>query len=116
MVQAENGTMILRGLRTGREYSYSYYVSDVAAAYATFSTTGLAAAGSQTFIIAPEDCIIKDIAIHTGTTAAVAILPQVNDQNVGAQITFLQILDTLATRTFPQLAFKGGAKVAMVQA
>lgn len=115
MVTPENGTLVLKGT-SGREYAINLYSSDVLAANVTMSLTGLAGAGSQTFYIIPEDCVVKDISVHTGQTVATVWVPYVNDVPVGAVIPFAAILDTLAYRSFPQLKISGGRKFTIQQA
>jgi hypothetical protein len=115
MVTATNGTLTLRGA-SGREYSLSIYISDVVGAFVTFSTTGLAVAGSSNFYVIPENCTIKDISVTTGPTVMFVMRPQVNDVDVGAVISLANCINTLAYRAVPNISIAAGRKFTLVQA
>lgn len=115
MVTPTNGTITLQG-KSGRNYSYSIYLSDVAGAACTFSTAGLAVAGSQTFLIAPEDCILKDMSITAGPTVIFTMIPYINDVSAGQVISLANTVNTLAFRAVPNIGFAAGRKITIVQA
>lgn len=110
----KNGLLILQG-RSGREYSYNIYASDVANAPVTFSTIGAAGTGSSNFIIVPEDCMIKDMSITTGLTDTANMVPYVNDVPSGVVIADANIVNTIQTRSFPKIGFQGGRKLQIIQ-
>lgn len=116
MVTPENGMVILRGLRTGREYAYNIYSSDVVGAAVTWSTNGIAGTGSQTFILIPEDCILKDVSIATGQTVSTNWIIQVNDVPTGSIVSIANAINTLQTRSIPNIPIAGGKKLTFVQA
>jgi len=116
MVTPTNGTISFMGLQTGRPYTYNIYISDVAAAKVTWSTTGQAVAGDDNFILVPENMVITDIAITTGPTVIFNLVPYVNDTPIGQIIKLGSVIDTVQTRSFPRLGFTGGRKLTFKQA
>ena len=116
MVTATTGNIKFTGLRTGKEYSYSIYVSDVAAAFATFSTAGPAGTGSSNFIAMPEDVIMTDISTLLSPTVAVTLVVYVNNRPTGDVIQDANTLSTLNTRSFPRLKLRQGALLQFIQA
>jgi hypothetical protein len=115
MVTPENGTLLLKGV-SGKVYSISTYVSDVLAAPATFNLNGIAVAGSITFYIAPENCVIQDFSIATGNTVATALVVQANDVNTGSIISLANSVNTLSNRPPVGVGFAKGSKITLVQA
>jgi len=115
MVTPTNGLLRLKGI-SGKEYSYNIYISDVANAPVTFSTVGQAVAGGQNFIITPEPCEIKDIAVTTGPTVIFNLVPYVNDVSSGQIMSLANVINTLQTRSFPAVKINGGRKLTILQA
>lgn len=117
MVTPEQGSMQLTGLKTGRPYGYSLYSSDVVGnTPVTFALTGIAGTGSTNFIIVPEDCVVTDLAIHTGQTVSSSWTFWANDAPVPASVvTYVQILDSLTARSFPALKIAKGTKLQLMQ-
>lgn len=115
MVTPETGTINLKG-RSGQMYTYSLYSSDVINAPLTFNTVGVAVATSQNFLIAPEDMVVSDISITTGNTVSTTFNFYANDMNLGALCAEANILNTLTTRSFPQVGYKKGSKITILQA
>lgn len=115
MVTATTGNIIFQGV-SGRTYAYSIYISDVAAAFVTFSAAGVAGTGSQNFLIVPEDGMVVDISTLLSPTVAVTISPYVNDLPTGIIIQDANTLSTLTTRAFPRMKIKGGSKLTFIQA
>lgn len=114
MVTATTGTMILQGV-SGREYSYSIYISDVVGAFATFSTSGPAGTASSNFIITPENCVLKDISTLLAPTVAVTVQLYVNDMPTGVLIQDANTLFSNTTRSIPHAKIGGGRKLQFVQ-
>ena len=106
--------MILMG-RSGKQYSVNIYSSDVIGAFVTMSANGVAGTGSANFIGAPEDCIIKDISFASSNTVSTNFLVQRNDANVGI-IAIATVLTTLNNRAVPNVQFRAGDKIGIVQA
>lgn len=110
----KNGLIILQG-RSGKQYSYNFYASDVANAPITWSTIGAAGTGSSNFIIVPEDCMIADMSVATGLTDTANLVPYVNDVPAGVVVADANIVNTIQTRAFPRIGFQGGRKLQFVQ-
>src|SRR3990167_13997 len=91
--------------RSGRTYSYAVYISDVAAAFVTWATTGTAGTGSTNFIIAPEDVVLSDYSLVTGLTDTTIQVLWLNDSPVPNSVLFdANLVNTLQSRSFPPLA------------
>lgn len=115
MVTPENGAIVLTG-KSGRNYNISMYVSDVIGAFVTMNLNGTAVAGSQNFLIIPEDCVIQDISIATGNTVTTSGIIQQNDANTGNVVVWANQVNTLATRVKPMVPLSRGAKLTILQA
>lgn len=111
----QKGTLLFKGA-SGRLYSYSIYASDVANAFVTWATTGVAASGSTNFIIAPENMQLVDASIVTGLTDTTAMVLWLNDAPVpNSVIQDTNIVNTLQTRAFPPVRIAQGRKVQLAQ-
>lgn len=111
----ETGVLKFIG-QSGREYSYSVYASDVAAAFLTFATTAAAGSGSTTFIIAPENMTLQDVSMTTGVAVITVLTLWLNDAPVpGSMIQYANVLSTIQNRAFPHLMISGGRKVQFQQ-
>lgn len=115
MVTAGNGVLSLRG-RSGRSYNVSFYSSDVIGASVTFNLNGAAGAGSQTFYLLPENCMLEDVSFTSTNTVSTAWIVQQNDQNTGNVISIANQLNTLANRQKPMIPLGAGRKLTMIQA
>lgn len=116
MVTATTGNIIFRGLKTGRVYSYSIYISDVVAAFATFSANGPAGTGSSNFLTIPEDCELVDISTLLSPTVAVTVSVYVNDLPTGTLIQDANTLYSVQSRAIPHIRIRGGSKFQLLQA
>ena len=114
MVTAGNGVISLRG-KSGKSYNVNFYSSDVLAAATTFNLNGLAVAGSQTFYLIPEDCILEDVSFTSSNTVSTVWIVQLNDANTGNVISIANQLNTLAARQKPMIPLPRGAKFTMIQ-
>ena len=115
MVTPETGILTFSAM-SGKKYSLSFYSSDVVGAYVTFSLTGLAGTGSQTFWNAPERVVLTGASIITGQTVSTIGRVQANDIDIGTPLAWANIVNTLATRDFPQVGINAGTKFTIVQA
>lgn len=115
MVTAGNGTVILHGVRSGKDYAYNFYSSDVLAAYCTFSVNGVAVAGSTNFVGAPEDCFVKDISFANSNTVTTNLVFQRNEANAGP-VPIAGVLTTITVRAVPNIQYRAGDKIAILQA
>jgi hypothetical protein len=66
---ASAGSMILRGMQTGRTYNIDVYIPDATGTSLTFSPSGLAGTASPINYRVPEDCLIIDLATAAAPTA-----------------------------------------------
>ena len=115
MVTAGNGSITLRGA-SGRSYNMNFYSSDVVAAACTFSLTGVAGTGSQTFYIIPERCVLTDISFVSSNTVSTNFVPYINDVPIGIVVPIANVLTTLTTRAVPPIAMEAGRKFTLIQA
>lgn len=116
MVTATNGTAVFRGLDSGTTYTVDFYISDVLAAPVTWSTSGLAGAGSLQFWKAPENVLLIDLSIITGPTVMVALQPTSNDGIIaGYMFRIANFLNSLATRASVGLGWGVGKNIGFIQ-
>ena len=100
--------------RSGQKYVYSIYNSDVAAGFVTWNRMGTAGTGSTNFITLPEDAQVTDISVVTGIVDTTALLLFLDDGAVpGKLISWANVLNTLTTRSFPEVKIRTGRKVQM---
>lgn len=112
----QRGLITFRG-QSGKLYTYAVYISDVAAAFVTWATTGTAGTGSTTFIIAPENMQLVDYSIVTGLTDTTIQILWLNDAPVPNTVIFdANIVNTLQSRSFPPFKVAQGRKVQLAQA
>lgn len=104
---AELGSLILLG-KSGRTYSVDLYLPDAVAGLVAFSPNGAATATSPTQYRVPEDCVITDISVATGTTA-VGLVINVNNASIqGGVLRYANQLNTLAQRPALRIPLRGG--------
>jgi len=115
MVTAGNGSITFRG-SSGRSYTMNFYSSDVINANCTFSLTGVAGTGSQTFYIIPENVVLVDISFASTNTVSTNFVPYINDIPIGSIVPIANVLNTLAYRIVPQIPISAGRKFTLVQA
>lgn len=111
----KNATILFRG-KSGQQYSYSIYLSDVANAFVTWATTTTAGSGSVNFITAPEDMALVDITIASAPTDTTSLILWLDDGPV--RNTFIQdanVVASVQTRIFPKVGISQGRKVQLVQ-
>jgi len=115
MVTATTGTVTWRG-KSGRVYSSSMYISDVAAAKVTFNPNGAAVAGSDTTLQFDEDVVLIDVSILTGPTVATGFNWYSRGVIVANSATLISPnLTTNAQRSFPPVGFVAGRLISAVQ-
>lgn len=108
----KTGHLRFKGLKTGRDYSYNIYNSDVSNAFITWATTGAAGSGSVTFITAPEDMVLVDASVVTGIVDTTSLVLWLDDGPVPATVVlWANCVNSNAVRAFPQLRIPGGHKV-----
>jgi len=107
MAAAQNGTIMLLG-QSGKTYSVDLYAPDAVAGLWGFNANGTAGATSPTQFRVPENCLITDISIATGTTAVGAIISVNNSSIAGGVIRYANYLNTLTSRPSLRLKLNGG--------
>lgn len=117
MVTATTGNIIFKGVKSGLDYSYSVYISDVVGAFATFSAMGPAGTASSNWVSIPagEDVMLWDISTLLAPTVAVTIMPVVNDRPSGVLIQDANTLFSNTTRAVPKIRIRAGAKFQLIQ-
>lgn len=98
--------------KSGRQYNYNIYDSDVANAFITFATAGAAGTGSVTFITAPEDMVLTDVSVVTGIIDTTSLVLWLDDSPVGtALLLWANCVNTAPFRAFPRVGISKGRKV-----
>ena len=115
MVAAQNGTLVVKSLKTGLVRNVDVYASDVTAAPCTFGTGGAAVAGSPNFCTFPEDVIVVDFSIVTGLTVSVAGNLRLDDAPTPSTIRFANYLNTLPFRPAINLLVRAGQRFGIQQ-
>jgi hypothetical protein len=111
---ATNGTLILRG-QSGKTYSVDLYIPDAVDTSVTFNGSGLAAATSKEYWVAPEPCFIVDIVAVSTPTAVGAILTLDGAQYTNTCVRWANQLDSLATRPAHMIPVAPGVQLGAVQ-
>lgn len=108
MGAAANGSMIILG-RSGKTYVCDFQSADATGTQWTFNLNGAAAATSPTQLRIPEDGVITDVSIATGTTCVGGVFSQDNATIIGGAIRYANHLNTLNQRPSLRIPLKGGS-------
>lgn len=100
---------------SGQHYNKDLYCSDVVAAVATWSSGGVAGAGSAQHWAPPENVRLVDISILTGMTDTTALQPLRNGVATGDIIRFANQLNTLNSRPILNVAFAAMTEIGFNQ-
>ena len=112
---AQNGTIVLKGLKTGKTYFLSAYFPDATATALTFNPAGLAGSTSPADYRAPEDCVLTDYSL-TAAPTAVGMVLKVNGALVnGGAFMHAQQLAANPNRPKIQIGIKGGDFISALQ-
>lgn len=95
---AQNGSLLLIGLKSGKTYNVDVYFPDAAGTYLTFNLAGAAASTSPNFLVLPEDCQVYDLSLTTAPTATNVTLYGDNAPVVGGVIRYANQLTSLPNR------------------
>jgi hypothetical protein len=109
------GTLIFRGLNTGKTYSIDLYASDVANALINLDGGAGASSSSNTFWICPEDVQLTDFLIHTGMTDTTFIRFTSNGRPTIHTARFAAHLDTSNARPVFNIAFRQTTQISAIQ-
>lgn len=104
---AENGTLTAIG-KSGRTYTVDFYCPDATGTLVTFNASGLAGSASPSTWRTPEDVVINDVSIATGTTCVGATLTINQALANGGAIRWANQLNTLANRQKLALGVRAG--------
>lgn len=111
----KTGILIFQG-RSGEKYTYSIYNSDVAASFVTWNRMGTAGTASPNFVTAPEDMKLIDVSVVTGIVDTTTLLLFLDDGAVaGKLISWANVLNSLTTRSFPEIGIRKGRKLQLQQ-
>lgn len=108
MGAAENGTIVMLG-KSGKTYVIDFYAPDAVGGLLTFNANGAAASTSPNTLRIPEDCVITDFSIATGTTAVGAVLNVDNASLLGGTLRYANQLNSLSQRPALRIPLKGGS-------
>ena len=107
MTTTTTGTIGFVG-RSGKYYSYSLYISDLAGVMWKFSANGTATASVSDWIQLPEDCTLIDISTVAAPTVSLASAVILSDLPLGVIIQHANTLNTLTSRMIPRISVKAG--------
>lgn len=109
---AQNGTLTLIGLDTGKTYNIDVYLPDAASTYWTFSMTGPASSTSSNFLVLPEAVQFYDFQVATAPTATNVTLYIDNAPVVGGVLRYANQLTSNPNRQRLNIR---GAKTSQLQ-
>jgi len=114
---AQQATMTLKGLQTGKTYSVDVHAPDAANTQLRFNGSGAAAATSADSFRAPENLLIEDVSIAASPTATGCVLTKDGNTIVGGSIRWANQLVTTVNRVklaipIPAGSFIGGNQFA----
>lgn len=108
---AENGVITMVGVNSKRTYTISLYDPGSVGNALTFNPSGAAVAGSQAFYIIPEDVVITQFRIATGTTSTGATLLSNGAPFNGNVIQYALNLLTVTTPQALNIGMKAGTQL-----
>jgi len=109
------GTMVFLGIQSRRIYHTDVYISDVADGLVRWDGGAGAGAASPDSWTAPENCLLTDFAIVTGTADTTKIQVLRNNQPTGDFLRYTQHLTTSPARSPLTLGFVRGVQVRAIQ-
>jgi len=113
---AQNGSILLIGLKSGKTYNVDTYFPDAAGTFLTFALTGAASSTSPNFLVLPEDCQVYDLSLTTSPTATNVTLYADNAPVVGGVIRYANQLTSLPNRQRFNIRLPKGAQFQGIQA
>jgi len=100
---------------SGASYTVDIYCSDVVAGLVNFDSGAGAAATSETFWTAPENCHLVDFSILTGMTDTTVLRLTANSRPLQSTIRYANHLNTLNSRPQLETGFAATTRVGMIQ-
>jgi len=113
---AQNGTLTLVGLETGRTYNIDVYLPDAVATNWTFSAVGPALSTSSNFYILPEMVQVYDFVLATAPTATNATLYTDNAPVLGGVLRYANQLSSNPNRQRQNIRLAKGSQLQGLQA
>lgn len=112
MATATNYNLVFRGLKSGRTLSVSGYTADTAGAINTFGQgSALAGSGGLQYVQFPEDVVLEDFSIPTGTTQTHGFLTEAGVVRQGTLMSFVVHVSTNSNRPKLSVPFRAGALI-----
>jgi len=111
----KNGTLVAYGVKSGKSYLVDFYVSDVDGALVKFDAGAGASSSSPEFYTFPEDVVIKDISIESGTADTTKMRLVVNGKPTSHIIRYSVHLTSLNNRPELQIGVRQGSMVQFIQ-
>ena len=108
------GQMVFQG-QSGSTYTVDVYISDVNGALINWDGGGGAGASSPEFWIAPENVVLTDFSMTTGTADTEKIRLVVNNKPMNSVLRYGVHLTTLNNRPRLSVGFAKGAQVSAFQ-
>ena len=107
---AQNGSILMVGVKSGRTYNVDTYFPDAASTFLTYSLTGPAASTSPNFLVLPEDVQVYDISLATAPTATNVTMYADNAPVVGGVVRYANQLTSLPNRQRFNIRLPKGAQ------
>jgi len=114
MATPEYGQMMFVG-QSGTSYGVDLYISDVNNGRVTFDGGAGAGSTSPTFWIPPENVILTDFSMTTGTADTEKIRLCVNSKPMGTVLRYVPHLSTNSNRPPLRIGFKAGSQISAFQ-
>ncbi len=100
---------------SGASYTVDIYCSDVVAGLVNFDSGAGAAATSETFWTAPENCHLVDFSILTGMTDTTVLRITANSRPLQSTVRYANHLNTLNSRPHLDTGFAASTRVGFIQ-
>jgi len=100
---------------SGKTYSIDGYVSDVNGALVHFDGGAGSGAASPTFYIAPENIVLRDFSMVTGTADTEKIRLVADGKPTSHVLRYVPHLTTNASRPILNIGFKAGTQISAFQ-
>jgi len=113
MATAVNYQLAFLG-KSGRTYTISGYTADTAGVINTFAANTAAVAGSPNYWRPPEDVVLVDWSMTTGTTQTTGVLTENGATKNGAIISYVAHVSTNSNRPKLSLPFPAGTLIGAI--
>lgn len=111
------GSMMFKGVQTGRTYVVDVYISDVLASPINWDNGSGATSTSLVYWKAPENVILYDFSVKTGLAdTATFYMTSDGSQVASSRIRHANFVNTIATRPALNIGFRAGSNIGAIQA